>query len=1065
MHAILCRRLDIEQLEDRTTPSTIFVTSLADNTTTDGLVTLREAILAAENDISVDGSAAGSGADTIQFAPIVAGKKPLNLSIIQDSGAGPSAFRITSTIKIIGGGQIISPGESAPEFRFFEVVAGGNLTLVNLTLSNGVARGSAGSAGGGGAPGLGGAIFNSLGTVNIFNCTLSGNQAIGGDNTGGGGTGGGAGLAGPGDSSGNGGPPNGGVPGAAGSLDGGDGGFGGGGGRAARTGQGGDGGFGGGGGAGGPAATISGTGGNGGAGGFGAGGGGGGGSVSGTRGTGGHGGYGGGDGSSGPGLTAPGPGGGGAAFGGAIFNLGGTINIANSTIAGNTVTRGTGGFASDDGVGIFNLNGSVNLTNVTIANDNNFHGRSQVYNLSLEVGTATPTQIATITAANCIIEFDVFNENDGQDAIVNCTGPNFILFITNVNGTVSGVPIISNGLTLGPLQNNGGLTQTMAPASTSIGVIDTGDNSQLTADNFGGNVPTGDQIGFARVSGGTVDLGSVEAQLPTVTIDQAIGQADPTSAGPVSFTVVFSKPVTGFAADDLVFRPASTVGELDPSGVSVTGSGANYTVTVAGLDGSGTVVPNIVAGAAVDANGFASVPSTSTDNTVFFDNDPPRVDVEQLVSQSDPTTDAPIHFVVNYTEPVVDFDGSDVSFAGSTVGGTLAASVSGSGTSYTVEVTGMVGTGTVVASIPAGAVHDDTGNANLESGSSDNSVRFGSVVPLGVSGLPNGTAAVFNPSRSGVFGASAAATVAPFGSIAADLRNAIGDVNGDGFPDIVLVTGPGTPIRAAVISGKDNNTVLVAPFDPFGANFTGGGFVAAADIDHDGRAEFVVTPDRGGGPRVSIFSRNPDGTPATRANFFGIDDPNFRGGARAALGDVNHDGTPDMGVCAGFLGGPRTALFNGKTLLSTPTKLIGDFFAFPGSDALSLRNGVFVAIGDLNGDGFADLIFGGGPGGAPRVFILSGATVSAGDIEGAQARPIANFFVAGNANDRGGVRLVVKDADGDAKADVMTGSGERSQGNVRIYLGKNFTTSGEPKVFQDIDPFPGDVLADGVYVG
>src|SRR4029079_8622320 len=103
-----------------------------------------------------------------------------------------------------------------------------------------------------------------------------------------------------------------------------------------------------------------------------------------------------------------------------------------------------------------------------------------------------------------------------------------------------------------------------------------------------------------------------------------------------------------------------------------------------------------------------------------------------------------------------------------------------------------------------------------------------------------------------------------------------------------------------------------------------------------------------------------------------------------------------------FLGGPRTALFDGKTVFTTPTRLINDFFAFPGTDAQTLRNGVFVAIGDVTGDGKGDLIFGGGPGGARRVFILGGDKVSAGDVAGAQTAPVANFFVAGNTNDRGG---------------------------------------------------------------
>ena len=54
---------------------------------------------------------------------------------------------------------------------------------------------------------------------------------------------------------------------------------------------------------------------------------------------------------------------------------------------------------------------------------------------------------------------------------------------------------------------------------------------------------------------------------------------------------------------------------------------------------------------------------------------------------------------------------------------------------------------------------------------------------------------------------------------------------------------------------------LLPPTDPFGdANFTFGGFVTAGDIDGDGRAEWVVTPELRGGPRVVIFRLLADGT-------------------------------------------------------------------------------------------------------------------------------------------------------------------------------------------------------------
>ncbi|MBN9521121.1 FG-GAP repeat protein [bacterium] len=331
----------------------------------------------------------------------------------------------------------------------------------------------------------------------------------------------------------------------------------------------------------------------------------------------------------------------------------------------------------------------------------------------------------------------------------------------------------------------------------------------------------------------------------------------------------------------------------------------------------------------------------------------------------------------------------------------------------------------------------------------------GLVRPVVVGGAPNGSVRRVSPGGT--------TTVTPFENTGVPTRTASGDVDGDGVADLVAVTGPGTPTRVAVVSGKDGS-VLVAPFDPFLGDFPGGGYVAVGDLNGDGRAEFAVTPDEGGGPRVSVFALA-SGAVVTRANFFGIDDSSFRGGARAAVGDVNGDGTPDVIVAAGFGGGPRTAIFTGQSVLAgRPTRLVADFFAFPGADAENLRNGSFVASGDVTGDGFADLVLGGGPGGAPRVFILSGALVSAGQVDAAQASPVANFFVGGDLDDRGGARVGVTNRDGDGRADVAVGSGAGRPAKVRVYLGRDITGGGEPPA-TDLDPLGGAVLADGVFVG
>ena len=334
---------------------------------------------------------------------------------------------------------------------------------------------------------------------------------------------------------------------------------------------------------------------------------------------------------------------------------------------------------------------------------------------------------------------------------------------------------------------------------------------------------------------------------------------------------------------------------------------------------------------------------------------------------------------------------------------------------------------------------------------------------LAVGGSFDGRAVVYTPDAAGTFATPAPTPANLFPGFAGNVRTAVADVNGDGVADTILVTGPGTPVRFAVVSGTDLVTVLIPPTAPFAGSeaFAGGGFVAAADFDNDGRAELVFTPDQGGGPRVTIFSLAGT-TPVVRANFFGIDDAGFRGGARAGAGDVNGDGFADLVVSAGFGGGPRVAVFGGATIFTTQTKLVGDFFAFPDV----LRNGVYVAVGDVDGDGFADLVIGAGPGGGPQVLTLSGRTlIQQGSVQ-AGASPLSSFFVAGTDSDRGGVRVAVVDADGDNRADVATGTGEARPNRVRVYLGRNFTGTGEPGAAQDLTPFgAGTSLADGVYVG
>jgi len=294
----------------------------------------------------------------------------------------------------------------------------------------------------------------------------------------------------------------------------------------------------------------------------------------------------------------------------------------------------------------------------------------------------------------------------------------------------------------------------------------------------------------------------------------------------------------------------------------------------------------------------------------------------------------------------------------------------------------------------------------------------------------------------------------PFGGFTGGVRVSTADVNNDGIPDIIAGTGPGIATAVKVINGSTQTQMFA--FAAFESSFTAGVYVAAGDINGDGFADIAISPDEGGGPRIRLFDGK-TGDPL--ADFFGIDDPNFRGGARVSIADVNGDGTGDILVAAGFGGGPRLAVFDGRTVRNgqTPVKLFGDFFVFEET----LRNGIFIAGGDLTGDGKAEVIAGGGPGGGPRVFALSGSDL----LTGKQTQ-VANFF-AGNDSNRGGVRIAARNLDGDNKLDIIAGTGPvttltSSGAKVTSYAGSVIGSTTPPAVL-NFDAFPS--FNNGIFVG
>lgn len=250
--------------------------------------------------------------------------------------------------------------------------------------------------------------------------------------------------------------------------------------------------------------------------------------------------------------------------------------------------------------------------------------------------------------------------------------------------------------------------------------LDLADNDSIVASS--NSLPLGGiGTGNGNFNGQIYDVDRVG---PTVTAEQAVGQADPTAAGPINFTVTFSEAVANFVTGDVALS-----GTAGATTAVVTGGPTAYNVAVSGMTGNGTVIASVAAGVASDAGGNPNDASTSVDNTVTFggiDVTPPAVTVEQAVGQTDPAGAGPINYTVTFNEPVTGFTNAGVALSG-TAGATTAA-VTGGPSVYNVAVTGMTANGTVIVTVNAGAAVDAAGNPNTASTSTDNIVTFNGVV-------------------------------------------------------------------------------------------------------------------------------------------------------------------------------------------------------------------------------------------------------------------------------------------------------------------------------------------------
>jgi|GEM_PF-6876427 len=212
----------------------------------------------------------------------------------------------------------------------------------------------------------------------------------------------------------------------------------------------------------------------------------------------------------------------------------------------------------------------------------------------------------------------------------------------------------------------------------------------------------------------------LDTTAPTMTINQAAVQADPTNTSPIIFRIIFSEEIDPATFDGTDVVITGTAGGTKTVELT-TLDNIKWRAMVSGMTTDGTVIANIPVGAVKDLAGNANTtPAASTDNTVTWDTTPPTVTVEQQTGQADPTAAFPVKFDVVFSETIQAFSAASVTIYGTATGVTY--EIEGSCPNYTINITGATTTGTIIPTIQPGACKDLAGNNNILSSSIDNKV-------------------------------------------------------------------------------------------------------------------------------------------------------------------------------------------------------------------------------------------------------------------------------------------------------------------------------------------------------
>jgi fibronectin type 3 domain-containing protein len=642
------------------------------------------------------------------------------------------------------------------------------------------------------------------------------------------------------------------------------------------------------------------------------------------------------------------------------------------------------------------------------------------------IGQFTQTSVLAVGTNPCCITAGDWNGDGYQDlAVAICTNNTISILTNNGNGqfTQTSSPVVGNypvSVVSGDWNGDGYLDLAVANGrSSTVSILINNGRGQFTntsavsVGSYPESIVSGDWNG-----NGDLDLAVTNSNSSTVSILMNGANSNITPPTITSFT-----PISG------------------PTGTSVTIGGTNF---------SPTPTNNIVYFGAVRATVTGA---TSTSLNVIVPTGATYKPISVTVNGLTAYSNAP--FNVTFAGGGSIKSSSFVSKIDFTTGsdpqGIVICDVDGDGKSDVIVVNGGDKTVSVYRNTSAsGSITTSSfaPKADFTTGSWPNSVAVQDVdgdgkPDLVVTNYSSNTVSIFrNSSTSGSITASSFAPKIDFTTGSEPISVAIGDVDGDGKPDLIVANFSGNTV--SVLRNTSTSGSITASSFAAKVDFTTGTYpksIAINDVDGDGKPDLIVANFSGN--TVSVLKNTSTPGSITASSFAPKID--FITGSEpicVAIGDVDGDGKPDLVVTNG----------NSNTVsVLRNTSTYGSITASSFAAKVDFATGSVpedIAIADLDGDGKPDLVTNGRDNTTSQFLSVFKNTSMPGIITASSFAPKVDFMTGSFPQG-----VAVGDLDGDGNPDLVV---TNYDSNTFSVLRNNMITNTAPAAPQNLTAIAGN---------